>query len=47
MNSNLALRACFDRNLHTPRVALAAENVYVGFGANAIRIESETEAIEE
>ena len=27
INSNLALRACFDRNLHTARVALAAENV--------------------
>ena len=25
MNSNLALRACFDRNRHTLRVALAAE----------------------
>ena len=24
---NFALRACFDRNLHTPCVALAAENV--------------------
>ena len=22
MNSNFALRACFDRNLHTPRLAL-------------------------
>ena len=25
MNSNLALHACFDRNRHTPHVALAAE----------------------
>ena len=47
MNSNLALRACFDRNRHTPRVALAAENVSVEFGANAIRIWRETKALEE
>ena len=47
MNSNLALRACFDRNRHTPSVALAEENVYVGFGANAIRIWRERKALEE
>ena len=47
MNSNLALCACFNRNRHTPHVALAAENVYVGFGANAIRIWRETKALEE
>ena len=47
MNSYLALRVCFDRNRHTPRVALAAENVYVGFGANAIGIWRETKALVE
>ena len=47
MNSNLALRACFDRNQHTACVGLAEENVYVGFGANAIRIWRETKALEE
>ena len=47
MNSNIALRACFDRNRHTARVAVTAENVYVGFGANAIRIWRETKALEE
>ena len=47
MNSNFVLGACFDRNRHTPRVALAAENMLVGFGANAIRIWRETKALEE
>ena len=38
--------ACFDRNLHTLRAALAAENLQVGFGTNAITIWRETKALE-
>ena len=46
MNSNLALRAFFDRNRHTPYVALAAEDVYVRFAANTSEFGNESGRIE-
>ena len=47
MNSNLALPACFDRNQHTSRVALAAEKTC---GLDLVEMQSEfgeTKALEE